>query len=272
MILPSLLIAVLSAGTPAIAPPEGAALDSARRLYGEAYRLDLGSDSVAPDTVAANRLYLEAARMGYQPAQNFIGYRMLKGEGMKQNIEQGLYWLEQAAGNGDARAEANLGFLLATGELVERDDEKSFYWLNRAAEKGFAPALSQLGDFYRDGRATERDLKKAAELYMEAAEAGLPDAASKLVYLSGIHRVDVEGITLSDIERMRGEVEPIFLENPELLRFIAQCYAMGYGVPYIYDKSLMIYRLAAECGDEKAIEILEELRGQFPDHPILKEN
>lgn len=270
MIFPALLIATLSTAVPT-GQLQGAPLDSARRLYGEAYRLELGSDSVPPDTVAANRLYLEAARMGYLPAQNFIGYRLLKGEGTERNVEEGLYWLEQAAENGETRAEANLGFLLANGQWVERDDEKAFYWLSRAAEKGFAPALSQLGDFYRDGRTAESDSLKAASLYLEAADAGLPDAASKLIHLSGIHRMDIDSIiTRSGAEKIKTGLPACFLENPGLLTFIARCYALGYGVPYSYDKSLQIYRLAADCGDQNAIGILDELRGQFPDHPILR--
>ena len=245
-------------------------LDSVRALYAEAYRLDLGSDSVTPDTVAANRLYLQAAELGYSPAQNMIGYRLMKGEGITPDADKGLYWLEQAADNNDVRAASNLGYLLANGYFVKQDDDKALYWLNRAAEHNFAPAMSQLGDFFRDGRSVQPDTLQAANLYAAAAESGLPDAASKLIALSGVHRLDFSEVkTPDDYQIISSSLPEVFIDNPSFLSLIARFYALGYGVPYNYEKSLGIYRLAAEAGDDEAFEILEELRGQFPDHPVL---
>ena len=61
-------------------------------------------------------------------AQCALGDMQLKGEGMRQNAEQGLRWLMTAARKRYPPAEAKLGDLYWTGEVVQRDRTRAIMW------------------------------------------------------------------------------------------------------------------------------------------------
>lgn len=225
-------------------------------LYRLAYVHDIGYDSIPKDTVESTRLYRLSAISGYAPAQNYLGFRLIRGEGVEANPEEGLAWIEKAAAGGDAKAANNLGALLAEGKLVMPDREKALYWFGRAAEAGLPSAMAQLADMISDPEAPNSDFPLAAQLYMEAADAGLPDARIKLAAM-----LNRNAPTVTSAARL--------IKNKQLLadvyRSLADGYSLGDGLPYSYDQSLRDYYIASLLGDEISITTIDELLGVLPD-------
>ena len=86
-------------------------------LYHLAMLYDSGCDTIRPDTARSTALYIRAAEAGNIEAQNYLGYRLYKGEGAERDPEQALQWLETAAMAGSAKAASNLGFCPWRGRM-----------------------------------------------------------------------------------------------------------------------------------------------------------
>ena len=99
---------------------------------------------------------------------------------MAQSALEAQHWLEQAAAQGDARAEWNLGALLAAGGAgVARDLERALDLCSKASDRGFVAAKATLGMLFA---ATDRPAEAVALLRV-AAEAGDPEAQFNLAQL-----------------------------------------------------------------------------------------
>lgn len=166
-------------------------------LFREARRLETVSDTVSPSDESvltkANALYLEAANLEYAPAMNFIGFRYYKGEGLQENPDSAIYWIDRAARLGDITAAANLSFLLSEGTGINHDEATALRWSAVAAEGGVTGAaykmvelaeklqtpyaLALLGEAYSKGMGVEYDHQKSLEYYYRAAEQGDPSAS-----------------------------------------------------------------------------------------------
>jgi ankyrin repeat protein len=66
------------------------------------------------------------------------------GDGTELNHAEAARWYEQAASQGDIRAQSRLGELHRDGLGVERDLQKAAYWFNLAAQNGSASARASL--------------------------------------------------------------------------------------------------------------------------------
>jgi uncharacterized protein len=94
----------------------------------DVYRTGSAAAKIAPDFERAIRIYRLAATYGHPAAQFALGVMQLKGEGMRQNADQGLRWLMTAARKRYAPAEAKLGDLYWNGEIVKRDRTRAIMW------------------------------------------------------------------------------------------------------------------------------------------------
>ena len=82
-----------------------------------------------PNPQAAARAYLKIATVYGHPAAHFaLGVMSIKGQGVKQNPQQGLKWLMAAARKRYAPAEAYLGELYWDGRLVQTDRTRAVMW------------------------------------------------------------------------------------------------------------------------------------------------
>lgn len=253
-------------------------------LYRLATLYDTGFDTIPVDTLMSTRLYERAAEAGSLPAQNYLGYRLYRGDGVARDIPRALEWLESAALSGDPRAAGNLGYLLLEGEGVEHDEENAAFWLGRAALQEVATAQSMLGDLYRDGRGVEQDSIMAESLYRRSLENGLADAGYKLESLNAnrrksmdagerleeavyfyTHGVPAIGVSLlEDIAAMRKNTHEKETAAAALA-LLGDAYTRGLGVAYDHQKALDFYALAAMEGNPSAMFILGELLEIFPD-------
>jgi TPR repeat protein len=67
-------------------------------------------------------------------AQYLLGLLYFNGQGVRQNTDQGLYWLEKSADNGFYSAAAELGQIYLSGSRVPRDETKAAFWIERSTE------------------------------------------------------------------------------------------------------------------------------------------
>lgn len=297
LIFPLLIAAILCSS---FRPSQGAA--DAMRLLEERvdsgdpeafYRMALvyenGFDSIPRDSAKFITLLTESADRGWLPAQNYLGYLLIKGG----HGQEGLRWLERAAITGDAKAQSNLGFLLLDDSEASRnlhsgivaDNEKAAFWLERAAAGGVATASSMLGDLYRDGRGVAQDSTQAAACYYAAIDAGLADAAYKLeamergkwellppadqlqlgLYLYTHRAPDLAIPIFSRLGESPG-VSPVTIDiKGASLALLGDAYTRALGVAYDHDKSLEYYHRASQLGNAPAQFVISELLEIFPD-------
>jgi TPR repeat protein len=129
----------------------------------------------------ASYWYLMAARQDVTMAQTRIGVRLVKGLGIKKDVEEGLHWLEKAANKNDSLAQMALSGIYL-GELNSglNNFGKAFYWMLNAAKSGVAPAQFEVYRMYRYGIGTETNLTQGDYWLRKAAEAGYPSAIKVL--------------------------------------------------------------------------------------------
>lgn len=245
-------------------------------MYELARLHDIGYDSIAVDSAESTRLYRMAAVKGYPKAQNYLGFRYLKGEYVTQDIDSGLFWLEKAALNGDPAAANNLGFLYYEGTLLSRDYAKSEKWLRKADEKGVPQAASLLGDIYQFGHGVSPDTTAAIGFYEKAMAAGLHDTELKLISMMGKSWQKLPADSAVNLgRRYLGHNAPraavILLGNAadkgnaDALALMGLCYSRGLGVGYDYSLSNRYLLEAARKGQHSAQFLVAELLDMLPD-------
>lgn len=98
-------------------------------------RSGIAEASVKANPAAAARSYLKVATAyGHPAAQYALGVMNIRGEGVKQNPQQGLKWLMTAARKRYAPAEAYLGELYWEGKIVRGDRTRAVMWYSLAKE------------------------------------------------------------------------------------------------------------------------------------------
>ena len=161
-----------------------------------------------------------AADLGNADAQNELGVRYYKGEGVEKDHTKAAEWYRKAAEQGLAEAQYNLGLCYDKGEGVEKDHAKAAEWYRKAAEQGYADAQYNLSLCYYNGQGVEKDYTKAAEWVRKAAEQGLAKAQFVL----------------------------------------GNFYDNGEGVKKDYAEAVKWYRKSAEQGFQPAVDALKNLK------------
>ncbi len=98
------------------------------------------------------RSMIEAAESGDLEAQHNVGACYATGDwdGPKDEAEA-IKWYSRAAEAGHTLSQYDLGFMLILGEGADRDLEKGLWWIEQAAENGEACAARLLSDIYQKG-------------------------------------------------------------------------------------------------------------------------
>lgn len=219
---------------------ESAEAGDVRAIYYLATLYDSGFDSIPVDTAESTRLYLLAAKKGYAPARNFIGFRYYKGEYLPKNIDSALYWIRLAADDGDITAAANLAYLLTESPDIPHDEAEAMKWLTIAAEAGVVEAQEKLIP------------------HMEEEWSLLtPDSAINLGLKYYLGTAPVLGVKLFEKAATKGD--------PKAMALLGDAYSKGLGVPYDNQKSIDYFHQAALLGDPSAQFIITELLEFFPD-------
>ncbi len=195
--------------------------------------------------------HLENARAGDTEAQYELGVMYLKGQGVEQDREQALLWLQKASDGGDQQATSKLG-------RVKKEQEK-FEELSASAQTGDIDAQYDVAMMYLKGRGVRQSGKQARKWLGKAAEQG-----------------DARAITRLGIVNYKGEDGPS--DYPQALElfnrvsgtsalaqyYLGEIYANGAGVEQDYPVAIDWYKKAAEGGFDRAlgkiINLEEELR------------
>lgn len=132
---------------------------------------------------------LRNAAMRGQPAAAYeVGIRLIEGNGIPQNTEEGIQWLERAADAGLAPAHFRLGGLYEKGLGVKKDLDVARRYYVIAAEKGHAKAMHNLAVLFAEGVDGKSDYKAASQWFRRAAEYNVADSQYNLgiLYARGI--------------------------------------------------------------------------------------
>ncbi|MBP5786641.1 MAG: sel1 repeat family protein, partial [Kiritimatiellae bacterium] len=65
-----------------------------------------------------------------------------------------------------------LALAFERGEGVPRNLQQALYWYQQAAEQGYADALNNLALMYENGIGIDKNKQKALQLYKQAADIG----------------------------------------------------------------------------------------------------
>jgi len=151
------------------------------------------------NNVEAAKWFQQAAAQGQAKAQYYLGWMYLQGEGVAPDYAQAAIWFEQAAKQGYAKAQNALGGLYYEGKGVLQDFAKARYWAHKAALQGDAKAQNNLAELYYQGRGGDQDLELAVQWVKKSAEQNYGPARRNLgqLYLRG------EGVSRDVNEAMK---------------------------------------------------------------------
>lgn len=103
------------------------------------------------------------------------------GHGMRLQPDQEIAWLNRLASTGDAGAQLQLGLAYRDGRYGLAPDAKTgLYWLTQAAANGQSYAADLVGTAYAEGQGTPRDMATARHWWNIAAKDGNAHAAQRL--------------------------------------------------------------------------------------------
>lgn len=128
------------------------------------------------------------ADRGDADAQFELGLRLITGEGVKKNLEEGVKSVEKAAKQKHLRAQHVMGSLYEDGVGVKKDLAKAAEWYRSSADLGFAMSQHSLALMYEEGKGVKKDPAKAAEWFKKAADQGNPP--SQTAYAAKLERGD----------------------------------------------------------------------------------
>lgn len=118
----------------------------------------------------------EAARQGDSRAQYDLGVRYAQGDGEAPDYKRAAHWFTEAALQGMADAQYNLGVLFERGFGVAPNAREAAVWYQSAAEQGHSAAQYNLALAYARGNGLPTNPVRAARWFSAAAEQGLPEA------------------------------------------------------------------------------------------------
>lgn len=208
------------------------------------------------------------------------------GHGVKQDFGKAVYWYEKGAAAGDLPSALRLADLYYGCDKVERDFNKAFVLYDKAKEGGSAHALSRLGQMYLNGWGTEKDQAQARSLLQRAAEQGDREACYEYAHLireedgeksaEYLQKAAAQSYGKAAWELAQGLLGQESADVKALMRYltaaayggyaeaaftVAEYYMNGVRVGKNLNYAKSYYLLAAELGDERAVNALEKYFG-----------
>ncbi len=117
------------------------------------------------------------AESGDADAQDQLGLRYARAEGVAEDYGEAIKWFGKAADQGLASAQLHLALMHSEGRGVEKDLGEASKWFRKAAEQNEVEAQLGLAVLYAIGAGVERDLVQARFWLDLAAAAGNAKAA-----------------------------------------------------------------------------------------------
>ncbi|MBK6895813.1 MAG: sel1 repeat family protein [Alphaproteobacteria bacterium] len=199
----------------------------------------------------------ESFKTERRQAARFIGIMYFNGWGTKTDKSQALKWYESAATNGDAYGHFYAGNIYLTGDGAKQDDERALRHFQQAADNNLPEAFLALGNAYVQGTGVQKDLLKAGELYANAANGSLESAKA---YLEQQFSVCTDDPQIDD-EQAESCILAAGAGYPLAQSITGAFYHSGTFVPKDHEKSVALFRKAAEQGDIRAQTMLGTIYG-----------
>lgn len=150
-----------------------------------------------PDTEEAVKWLERLAQNGDGNAQFRLAWILSDQSTNPVDGESAVYWYARAFESTASSAAAyNIGLIYHKGEIVKANPRNSLYWFERAANAGNIEAMFEVGFAYDLGKGTPENDAKAYEWYRKAAELG--HGASQRN--SGIMLMTGEGTGINKVE------------------------------------------------------------------------
>ena len=208
----------------------------------------------AKDYAAARSDFNEAAAQGDARAQAFLGIMYKFGMGVPADLKQAAQWLTLAADAGDAGGQSQLGDLYLDGQGVARNPAQAARYYAMAAAQNDVPALFKLGALYENGLGLDKDPRRALELYRVAAKAGNADAVFRIAYFY-FYGVNLpknfdNAVALLKYAADEGQADALAL--------LGYAYDNGYGVAQSGERAVVYYARAAAKGSPNGMALLGE--------------
>jgi len=129
----------------------------------------------------AVKLYQKAANQGYHLAQNALGVKYGRGQGVPQDHKKAFYWLKRSTDQAPSfNANFNLALLYIKGIGVDKDYTKAINNFQIASQLGNVDATNWLGQIYEKGLGVDLNIEKARLYYIDAAKKGDSAAINNL--------------------------------------------------------------------------------------------
>ena len=113
-----------------------------------------------------------AAKKGSSNALNDLALIYKQGDGVKQDMQKALEYINRAAEKKNPFALTNLGLMYGRGDGVQADSARAVALYQEAVALGHPRAHTLLAQRLMDGDGIKRDVKTAVQYYRQAAEKG----------------------------------------------------------------------------------------------------
>jgi len=120
-----------------------------------------------------------AAKNGNATAQHELGLRYYRGNGIAQNTDLGVKWIERAAIQGYVHAQNDIGAFFHAGKGLPQDFRKAAVYYSLAAKQGHGFAALNIGGLYMNGQGVKQDSAEAAYWFTRASQSDDPKAATQ---------------------------------------------------------------------------------------------
>jgi TPR repeat protein len=234
-------------------------LKSAADLKNITAMLVLGWRLVDGDGLEMNldegKMLLENAAMsGDVDAMIILANRLLDGKGLEQNIEEGKRLLTNAVEMGNEKAKYAFAFRLLEGDNVEQDIYQGERLLRELFDQGFKPAGVDLANRLIEGDIIEKDPEVGEQILRD-----LSDSFDVAAFLLANRLIDGDGLQINAIEGEAILRKLVTKGNREAAFILGSRQHYGRGLNKNVDESLKLLNKLANSGDTNAMQILGEL-------------
>ena len=199
-------------GNPAMAAHwfEQAAAQGVKEAKFNLALLLLEGKGVAADEPRAIGL-LESLGDSHPEAELMLARTHLQHAPDESHVASALKLFRKLAENGRAEAQSALGMMYITGTGLKQDAEEGRFWLNQAAFQNFGPAQRQMGDVYSAGLGVTRDLIESAAWYSLGALHGDQDAAKRTEVVMKALTADEQHQVEKRVRALKARISPTAL-------------------------------------------------------------
>lgn len=246
-----------------------------QRELGNIYYYGLG---VAASTDKAVSWFKKASAAGDQYSKNSLNTIFA------DNYKKGLEFYENKkfsealqvwlpiAEEGHYDAQGYLGDIYRLGKLGKPDYSEAAKWYKLAADQEGSYEAYQLALLLKDGKGVSKNAQEAYRYFKKAADKGKSDAYFYVAYFLS----EGEGVS-KDLTEARNWYEKALAEKPTnaIQNNLALMYQRGEGGDLNLNKAKELFKLAAEAGNERAANNLENLekmlaiQNKHPNSPKL---